>query len=223
MLVHGRAVYLGDKAESWDDLRPRTRPHVEHVLGEIGPLTLRTLRDCERRMTVSHQIPPWRSPMGRFRRLATVFAASYASRSRDHAGDSHRAPPMEALGDLVSGGVEPDGSLRLARTPGIVAQQTTHRRGQGTPRRSGRIQLVTGGRGRSSPEAVDTRHRRPWTLVTGGREGCGRCPAELPGDQVQHRAPGLASHGHRHVAVAQVARLTDPAGPLPQSGARPGR
>lgn len=45
VLVHARAVYLGDEEESWDDLRPRIRPRVEHVLGAIGRLTSRTLRD----------------------------------------------------------------------------------------------------------------------------------------------------------------------------------
>lgn len=35
VLVHARAIYLGDAPEEWGDLLPRVRPHVDHVLGEI--------------------------------------------------------------------------------------------------------------------------------------------------------------------------------------------
>ena len=35
VLARARAIYLGDEEERWDDLRPRVRPHVDHVLGEI--------------------------------------------------------------------------------------------------------------------------------------------------------------------------------------------
>ena len=35
VLARARDVYLGDRADTWDDLRPRVRPHVEHVMGEI--------------------------------------------------------------------------------------------------------------------------------------------------------------------------------------------
>ena len=35
VLGHARAIYLGETAEEWDDLLPRVRPHVDHVIGEI--------------------------------------------------------------------------------------------------------------------------------------------------------------------------------------------
>jgi streptomycin 3"-adenylyltransferase len=38
VLEHARAIYLGDAAEEWADLRRRVRPHVDCVLGEIRSL-----------------------------------------------------------------------------------------------------------------------------------------------------------------------------------------
>ncbi len=38
VLEHARAIYLGDAADEWGDLRPRVRPHVDRVLGEIQRL-----------------------------------------------------------------------------------------------------------------------------------------------------------------------------------------
>ena len=38
VLVRARAIYLGDEAERWDDLHPRVRPHVDHVVAEIRRL-----------------------------------------------------------------------------------------------------------------------------------------------------------------------------------------
>jgi streptomycin 3"-adenylyltransferase len=35
VLARARAIYLGDEQERWADLRPRVRPHVDYVLGEI--------------------------------------------------------------------------------------------------------------------------------------------------------------------------------------------
>jgi predicted nucleotidyltransferase len=35
VIAHARAIYLGETAEEWDDLLPRVRPHVDHVIGEI--------------------------------------------------------------------------------------------------------------------------------------------------------------------------------------------
>jgi predicted nucleotidyltransferase len=35
VLVRARAIYLGDAEDRWDDLRPRLRPHVEHVVAQI--------------------------------------------------------------------------------------------------------------------------------------------------------------------------------------------
>ena len=35
VLARARAIYLGAEPERWDDLRPRLRPHVDHVVGEI--------------------------------------------------------------------------------------------------------------------------------------------------------------------------------------------
>jgi streptomycin 3"-adenylyltransferase len=35
VLVHARAIYLGEAAEVWGDLLPRVRRHVDHVIGEI--------------------------------------------------------------------------------------------------------------------------------------------------------------------------------------------
>lgn len=40
VLIHARAVYLGDEDEHWDDLQARLRPHVDHVLGEIERFTV---------------------------------------------------------------------------------------------------------------------------------------------------------------------------------------
>ena len=39
VLAHARAVYLGEEDDHWADLEARLRPHVGHVLGEIGRLT----------------------------------------------------------------------------------------------------------------------------------------------------------------------------------------
>ena len=39
VLAHARAVYLGEEDHHWADLEARLRPHVGHVLGEIGRLT----------------------------------------------------------------------------------------------------------------------------------------------------------------------------------------
>jgi predicted nucleotidyltransferase len=36
VLERARDVYLGDHADTWDDLTPRIRPHVDRVLCEIG-------------------------------------------------------------------------------------------------------------------------------------------------------------------------------------------
>ena len=35
VLARARAAYLGAEPERWDDLRPRLRPHVDHVVDEI--------------------------------------------------------------------------------------------------------------------------------------------------------------------------------------------
>jgi hypothetical protein len=35
VLVHARAIYVGETAEEWGELLPRVRPHVDHVIGEI--------------------------------------------------------------------------------------------------------------------------------------------------------------------------------------------
>ncbi len=35
VLARARACYLGDLEERWDDLRPRVRPHADHVVAEI--------------------------------------------------------------------------------------------------------------------------------------------------------------------------------------------
>ena len=35
VLARARAIYLGDEEERWDDLRPRIRPHADHVVAEI--------------------------------------------------------------------------------------------------------------------------------------------------------------------------------------------
>jgi predicted nucleotidyltransferase len=40
-LARARAVYLGQEEERWDDLRPRLRAHVDHVVGEIRRETVR--------------------------------------------------------------------------------------------------------------------------------------------------------------------------------------
>lgn len=39
VLARARAIYLGDEEERWDDLLPRVRPHVAHVVREIERLT----------------------------------------------------------------------------------------------------------------------------------------------------------------------------------------
>jgi len=39
VLARARATYLGEEEERWDDLLPRVRPHVDHVMREIGRLT----------------------------------------------------------------------------------------------------------------------------------------------------------------------------------------
>lgn len=39
VLVHARAIYLGEMAEEWDDLMKRVRPHVDYVIGEIQSVT----------------------------------------------------------------------------------------------------------------------------------------------------------------------------------------
>jgi predicted nucleotidyltransferase len=36
VLSHASAIYLGEVAEEWGDLLPRVRPHVDHVIEEIG-------------------------------------------------------------------------------------------------------------------------------------------------------------------------------------------
>lgn len=38
VLSHARAIYLGEEAEGWDDLLPRVRPFVDHLIGEIERL-----------------------------------------------------------------------------------------------------------------------------------------------------------------------------------------
>jgi streptomycin 3"-adenylyltransferase len=35
VLARARAIYLGDEGERWDDLRPRIRPHTDHVVARI--------------------------------------------------------------------------------------------------------------------------------------------------------------------------------------------
>jgi predicted nucleotidyltransferase len=35
VLLHARAVYLGEAEERWDELRPRVRPHANHVAARI--------------------------------------------------------------------------------------------------------------------------------------------------------------------------------------------
>lgn len=39
VLAHASAVYLGHEDERWDDLRPRIRPHCDHVVAEIARLS----------------------------------------------------------------------------------------------------------------------------------------------------------------------------------------
>jgi predicted nucleotidyltransferase len=41
VLARARAIYLGDERERWDDLRPRIRPHADHVVGAIERLVRR--------------------------------------------------------------------------------------------------------------------------------------------------------------------------------------
>jgi predicted nucleotidyltransferase len=36
VLVHARAIYLGEEKERWDDLGPRVRPYADQVVAEIG-------------------------------------------------------------------------------------------------------------------------------------------------------------------------------------------
>jgi predicted nucleotidyltransferase len=36
VMARARAIYLGVEEERWDDLQPRVRPLVDHVVGEIG-------------------------------------------------------------------------------------------------------------------------------------------------------------------------------------------
>jgi predicted nucleotidyltransferase len=36
VLARARAIYLGEEGERWEDIRPRIRPHVEHVVREIA-------------------------------------------------------------------------------------------------------------------------------------------------------------------------------------------
>jgi len=38
VLARARATYLGDEEERWDDIRPRIRPHTDHVVAEIHRL-----------------------------------------------------------------------------------------------------------------------------------------------------------------------------------------
>ena len=38
VLARARAIYLGDEEERWDDIKPRVRPHADHVVGEIERL-----------------------------------------------------------------------------------------------------------------------------------------------------------------------------------------
>ena len=35
VLARARAIYLGGEPEQWDDLRPKVRPHADHVVAEI--------------------------------------------------------------------------------------------------------------------------------------------------------------------------------------------
>jgi predicted nucleotidyltransferase len=39
VLARARAIYLGDEAERWDDLRPQVRAYADHVVAEIRQLT----------------------------------------------------------------------------------------------------------------------------------------------------------------------------------------
>jgi predicted nucleotidyltransferase len=38
VLARARAIYVGDEEERWDDIRPRLRPHTDHVVAEINRL-----------------------------------------------------------------------------------------------------------------------------------------------------------------------------------------
>ena len=38
VLARARAIYVGDREERWDDLAPRVRPHVDHIVREIERL-----------------------------------------------------------------------------------------------------------------------------------------------------------------------------------------
>lgn len=38
VLVHARAIYLGEREERWDGLESAVRPHADHVIGEIRRL-----------------------------------------------------------------------------------------------------------------------------------------------------------------------------------------
>jgi len=39
VLARARAIYLGAEEERWEDLRPRVRPHADHVVAEINRLS----------------------------------------------------------------------------------------------------------------------------------------------------------------------------------------
>jgi predicted nucleotidyltransferase len=39
VLARARAIYLGDEDDAWENLHPRVRPHVDHVIGEIERAT----------------------------------------------------------------------------------------------------------------------------------------------------------------------------------------
>jgi len=39
VLAQARAIYLGEREERWDDLRPQVRPHAEYIVAEIRRLT----------------------------------------------------------------------------------------------------------------------------------------------------------------------------------------
>ncbi len=38
VLARARAIYLGDEAEHWDDIRSHVRPYADYVVGEIDRL-----------------------------------------------------------------------------------------------------------------------------------------------------------------------------------------
>jgi streptomycin 3"-adenylyltransferase len=43
VLARARAIYLGAEEERWEDIRPKVRPHADHVVAEINRLTFKSV------------------------------------------------------------------------------------------------------------------------------------------------------------------------------------